>query len=139
MPQRKCSVCGGISHHELTASDEARRIASAMTLHTAAGSAGRWASFRMSDGREVQRHAAYVSRIEAVRFARFDRDTTVYLEITPDGMGNAQAQDFLCYARFLHSRGWRLPDPEFDFDGGMPAFGWDRAAMAAQLVGGKPV
>lgn len=139
MRQRICSVCGGGQHYNLTASTEARRIAEAMTSHSHAGNAGRWASFRMSDGREVQSRAAYMSRIEAVRFARNDRDTTVYLEITPDGMPNADAQDVLCYARFLHSRGWRLPDPEFDFDGGMPAFGWDRAAMARQLVGGKPV
>lgn len=138
MPKRNCSVCGGQLHTDLTASLDARHIADAMTLHSIAGNAGRWASFRMSDGREVQRHAAYGSRIEAVAHARWDRDTTVYLEITPDGMPAADAQDFLCYARFLHSQGWRLPSPDFDFDGGMPAFGWDRAAMAAQLIGGKP-
>jgi hypothetical protein len=120
------------------ASDEAKRIADAMTLHSIAGQAGRWASFRMSDGGEVQRHAAYASRIEAVRAARWDRDTTVYLEISPDGMEPKEAQAFLSYARFLHAQGWRLPDPEFDYDGGMPAFAWDKRAMARQLVGGKP-
>lgn len=136
--QRTCSVCGGGLHSNLGASPEARRIADAMTLHSIAGNAGRWASFRMSDGQEVQRHAAYGSRTEAVRFAGWDRDTTVYLEITPDGMPPGDAQDVLCYARFLHSQGWRLPAPDFDFDGGMPAFSWDRAAMARQLIGGKP-
>lgn len=126
------------THSNLTASDDARRIADAMTLHSIAGNAGRWASFRMSDGREVNTHAAYATRVEAVAFARWDRDTTVYLEISPDGMQPKEAQAFLDYARFLHSQGWRLPDPGFDFDGGMPAHSWDRAAMARQLIGGKP-
>lgn len=127
-----------VTHSNLTASDDAVRIANAMTLHSIAGQAGMWASFRMSDGQEVQAHTAYDSRIAAVRAARWDRDTTVYLEITPDGMQPKEAQAFLTYARFLHSRGWRLPDPGFDYDGGMPAFAWDQAAMARQLVGGKP-
>jgi len=127
-----------MQHSNLLASDEARRIADAMTLHTLAGQAGQWASFRMSDGREVQRGVAYATRVQAVRAAGWDRDTTVYLEITPDGMEPKAAQAFLSYARFLHSRGWRLPSPDFDFDGGMPAFSWDRAAMARQLIGGKP-
>lgn len=125
-------------HSNLTASDDARRIADAMTLHSIAGNAGQWAAFRMQDGREVNCGAAYATRTEAVRFAGFDRDTTVYLEISPDGMEPKEAQAFLTYARFLHSQGWRLPDPDFDFDGGMPAFAWDQAAMARQLIGGKP-
>ena len=136
--QATCSVCGGGLHSNLAASAEARRIADAMTLHSIAGNAGRWASFRMATGDEVHRHAAYGSRIEAVRFAGWDRDTTVYLEISPDGMEPKEAQAFLCYARFLHAQGWRLPDPGFDFDGGMPQFAWDKAAMARQLIGGKP-
>lgn len=127
-----------MEHSNLTASDDAKRIADAMTLHSIAGNAGRWASFRMSDGREVHRHAAYGSRREAVRHANWDRDTTVYLEISPDGMEPKEAGAFLAYARYLHSRGWRLPDPDFDFDGGMPAFAWDQRAMARQLIGGKP-
>lgn len=127
-----------MQHSNLTATDEARRIADAMTLHSIAGQAGQWASFRMSDGREVHRGAAYPSRIAAVIAARWDRDTTVYLEISPDGMEPKEAQAFLSYARYLHSRGWRLPSPDFDYDGGMPQFPWDQAAMAAQLVGGKP-
>lgn len=123
-------------HSNLTASDAARRISDAMTLHTIAGQAGQWASFRMSDGREVHRHAVYPSRIAAVAAARWDRDTTVYLEITPDGMEPKAAQAFLDYARFLHSRGWRLPSPDFDFDSSMPEFAWDQRAMARHLVSG---
>lgn len=123
-------------HSNLTAGDDAKRIADAMTLHSIAGNAGRWASFRMSDGREVHAHTAYATRREAVRFANWDRDTTVYLEIAPDGMQPKEAQAFLNFARFLHSQGWRLPDPDFDFDGGMPAFPWDQRAMARHLISG---
>ncbi len=126
------------AHSNLTASDEARRIADAMTLHSVAGQAGQWAAFRMDDGRERHRGTAFPSRVTAVRACGHDRDTTVYLEISPDGMQPKEAQAFLAYARYLHSRGWRLPDPDFDFDGGMPAFAWDQAAMARQLIGGKP-
>lgn len=126
-------------HSNLLASDDARRMADAMTLHSIAGSAGRWASFWLGTGHEVHRHAAYATRIEAVRFARWDRDRVVYLEITPDGMEPKEAQAFLNYARFLHAQGWRLPDPDFDYDGGRPTFAWDRFAMAKQLTGGKPV
>ena len=128
-----------VEHSNLTASDEARRIADAMTLHAIAGQAGQWASFRMSDGREVQPHVAYATRIAAVKAAGWDRDTTVYLEITPDGMEPKAAQAFLGYARFLHDRGWRLPDPEFDYDGGMPELKSDRLLMARHLISGGKV
>lgn len=123
-------------HSNLTASDEARRIADAMTMHSVCGQAGRWASFRMSDGREVHRAQTYPTRIEAVRLARWDRDTTVYLEITPDGMQPKEADAFLKYARFMHSQGWRLPDPAFDYDAGLPALKSDRLAMARHLISG---
>jgi hypothetical protein len=124
------------THSNLTASDEARRIADAMTLHSIGGNAGQWASFRMSDGREVHPCTAYASRIEAVRSANWDRDTTVYLEIVPGGMEPKEAGAFLQWARFLHSQGWRLPDPDFDFDGGMPDTRADRLAMANHLISG---
>lgn len=121
-----------------TVSDEAKRIADAMTLHTLAGSAGKWASFRMSDGHEVQKATAYDTRIQAVMAARWDRDTTVYLQITPDGMQPKEAEAFLKYARFLHSQGWRLPSPDFDYDASMPMLKSDRYKYARHLVtGGK--
>jgi hypothetical protein len=119
-------------------SDAALRISDRMNLHAVAGNAGRWASFRLSDGHEVIPHTAYGSRIEAVRFAGWDRDTTIYLEIKADGMPAKDAEEFLSYARFLHDQGWRLPSPDFDFEGiGRPAFAWDRAAYANHLINGK--
>lgn len=118
-------------------SDDAKRMSDEMTMHSLAGMKGHWAAFRLSDG-TPRDHAAYVTRKEAVMAQRWDRDETVYLEITPDGMTPKEAEAFLEWARFLHGQGWRLPDPEFDYDGGMPAFSWDKRAMARHLVtGGK--
>ncbi len=115
--------------------DDARRIADEMTLHTIAGSAGMWAAFRMSDGQPID-HVAYERREDAVRAAKHDRDTTVYLEIQPDGMTPREAQAFLSYARMLHDAGFRLPSPDFDFDASMPAFGWDQRAKIRHLASG---
>lgn len=117
-------------------SDAAKRIADEMTMHTLAGEAGHWAAFRLSDGR-ARDHTAYSTRIEAVKAQRWDRDETVYLEITPDGMIPKEAEAYLTYARFLHNHGMRLPDPEFDYDGGMPAFSWDKRANARHLIKGR--
>jgi hypothetical protein len=114
----------------------AKRMADAMTLHAIAGNAGRWASFYIGTGHEVIRHTAYASRIEAVRFAKWDRDRVAYLEIVPGGMQPKEAGAYLQWARFLHSQGWRLPDPGFDFDGGMPHLKSDRLAMARHLISG---
>lgn len=116
--------------------DAAKRMSEAMTLHAIAGNSGCWASFRIADGREVIPHTAYATRIEAVKFARWDRDNVAYLEIVPGGMQAKEAGAFLQWARFLHSQGWRLPDPEFDFDGGMPDTRADRLAMANHLISG---
>lgn len=120
-------------------SDDAKRISDEMTLHALAGKAGCWAAFRMDDGRPRD-HVAYESRIKAVQYAgKWDRDTTVYLEIAPDGMQPEEAEAFLAWARFLHSQGWRLPDPGFDYDGGMPHLKSDRQAMARHLISGGKV
>lgn len=123
-------------HSNLTASTEARRIADAMTLHAVAGNAGQWASFRLDSGTEVHRHATYATRVEAVRHARWNRDTVIYLEIKPDGMQPKEAQAFLSYARFMHARGWRLPSPDFEFDGTMPLLVSDQVKNVRHLVSG---
>lgn len=120
----------------LVVSDAAKRISEAMTLHTLAGSAGKWASFRMSDGREVQAHTAYDSHYDALRHARWDRDTTVYLEITPDGIPPHEAQGLLQYARALHDAGFRIPAPEFSYDPTMPLLRADRVRTIRHLASG---
>jgi hypothetical protein len=117
-------------------SDAARRIADAMTLHTLAGQAGMWASFRMSDGTEVHRGAAYAIREDAVKAAGWNRDTTVYLEIQADGMPVEAAQACLDFQRQLHDAGFRLPDPTFHFDISRPMFPWDRRKMIRHLASG---
>lgn len=129
-------VTGETAYLDPALSDAAKRMADAVTLHAIGGNGGRWASFRLDSGREVIPHTAYATRIEAVRFAKWNRDTVVYVEIVPGGMEPKEAGAFLQWARFLHSRGWRLPDPGFDFDGGMPDTRADRLAMARHLISG---
>lgn len=129
-------VAGNLAYLDPEYADASKRIADAMTLHWIAGNGGRWASFRLSDGREVIPHTAYATRIEAVRFAKWDRDHVLYLEIVAGGMQPKEAGAYLQWGRFLESRGWRLPDPGFDFDGGMPDMRADRLAMARHLISG---
>jgi hypothetical protein len=113
-------------------SDDARRIADEMTLHAIAKSTG-WAVFALATGRPAN-HMAYPRRQDAVRDMKWDRDNYLYLEI--HGMTPREAQAVLSYARFLHDQGWRLPDPEFDYDASMPTYSWDQLANARHLLSG---
>lgn len=122
---------------DLIVSDAAKRISEAMTLHTLAGSAGKWASFRMSDGREVQKATAYDSHYDAMRHAKWDRDTTVYLEITPDGIPGHEAQGLLDYARKLHDAGFRIPSPDFSYDPTRPILRSDQLKTIRHLSRGR--
>lgn len=121
---------------DLVVSDAAKRISDAMTLHTLAEQAGTWASFRMSDGREVQAGTTYATRVDAVRHAKWDRDTTVYLEVTPDGVPPHEAEGLLRYARGLHDMGFRIPMPEFNYDPTMPLLKSDRVRSIRHLASG---
>lgn len=118
----------------LIISDAAKRISYAMTLHTLADSAGKWASFRMADGREVQAATAYDSHADAMRHARGDRDTTVYLEIPPDGIPPHEAEGLLRFARQLHAAGFRIPGPDFNYDPTMPLLQADRDKTIRHLA-----
>ena len=104
-------------------------------MHTLAGSVGRWAAFRMSDGHPVS-NSAFASREVAVAVAGWDRDTTVYLEVQADGMEPEEAQACLDFQRQLHDAGFRIPDPSFAFDISRPKFPWDRAKTIAHLASG---
>jgi hypothetical protein len=115
-------------------SDEAKRVASEMTMHAVNGNAGCWASFKLSDG--TSDHEAYPDRILAVKVNKWDRDNYMYLEITPDGMQPKQAQALLEYYREFHDAGWRLPSPDFDYDPTMPMFDWDKKKTIAHLTSG---
>ena len=120
-------------------SDAAKRISDAMTLHYLAGSAGQWCAFRLDNGKSPDRNTTYDRWVECVRFQKWDRDRFVYLQVEPPGMTPKEAGAFLKYARFLHSRGWRLPPPdEFDFPdvSACPEFKADRLAMARHLISG---
>jgi hypothetical protein len=107
---------------KVTWSDDARRFADAITLHSVAGSAGKWAVITLADGRPKDL-VAYDSRPDAVRSTRWDRDRYLYIFIPPDGMHPREAQACLNYGRMLHDAGFRLPDPD---DRIQPdVIGWD--------------
>lgn len=125
------------------ASEDAKRIADEMTMHTLAGKAGSWAAFRLDDGRPKD-HVAYDSWHDAVAYAgRWDRDETIYLLVQPDGMTAREADSFLRYARFLHAAGHRLPPPDTaafaycsQLGSGLPQLQSDRYKMARHLISG---
>jgi hypothetical protein len=96
---------------EITYPDCAKRMADAVNMHVFMGAAGKWCAFALADGRSPD-NTAYDTRLEAVMYQRWDRDNFVYIHITPDGMTPKAAMAFLTYARQLHDRGFRLPDPE---------------------------
>jgi hypothetical protein len=132
----KTPVAGNLAYLDPEFADASKRIANAMTLHALAGSAGRFAAFKIADGSSPDHNTVYDTRIEAVAHQKWDLDTVMYLEITPDGMQPREAGALLQWWRFLYSRGWRYPYPEFDFDGGMPDLKSDRLAMANHLISG---
>jgi hypothetical protein len=133
---RKAPVSGQLAYLDPALSDASKRMADAMTMHWLAGSAGHWVAFKLADGTSPDRNTAYETRIECVKHQKWDRDNIVYLEVVPGGMEPKEAGAFLQWARFLHSQGWRLPDPEFNFDNGMPDSRADRLAMARHLISG---
>lgn len=138
-PAAKAPVAGEHAYLDPAFADASKRISDAMTLHYLAGSAGQWCAFRLADGTSPDHHTVYPTRIECVRFQKWDRDNVVYLQVEPPGMSPKEAGAFLQWARFLHSQGWRLPDPGFDYDGGMPDRKSDRLAMARHLISGGRV
>lgn len=132
----KAPVAGEQAYLDPEFADAAKRISDAMILHYLAGRTGEWVAFRLADGTTPDRHTTYATRVECVRFQKWDRDNFVYLQVEPPGMSPKEAGAYLQWARFLHSQGWRLPDPGFDFDGGMPDLKSDRLAMARHLISG---
>lgn len=97
-------------------SDDARRMADAMTLASVAGSAGKFLAFALADGRPAG-NVPYETYWDAVAHMRWDRDRFLYLKVSPDGMQPREAEAVLRYARSLHDAGFRLPAP----DDGIPA------------------
>jgi hypothetical protein len=115
-------------------SDDARRMADAVTLAAVAGSANHWMAFHLSDGRPADR-VPYDTRYDAVSHMRWDRDNFVYVLVPPDGMQPKEADACLTYARALHDAGFRLPDPEFiDVMPTMPALKSDQRKQINYLT-----
>lgn len=116
-------------------SDAAKRVASSMTVHALAGSAWKWAAFRLSDGTPLS-NAAYDTRRQAMLAARWNVDLYMYLEIQPDGMSEELAENQLRFARDLHDAGVRI-SPDWEFDLSMPMFEWDRRSTIKELARGR--
>lgn len=116
-------------------SDAAKRVASSMTVHTLAGNKWKWAAYRLSDGTPLS-NTAYDSRREAMADARWNVDYYMYLEIQPDGMSEADAENQLAFARQLYDAGIRI-NPDWEFDLSMPMFEWDRRSMIKELAKGR--
>lgn len=116
--------------------DAARRIADEMTLHALAGKAGYWCAFRLADGQPVDRGTCYERRTDAVKAAKWDRDTTIYLEVQPVGMDPREAQACLNFARSLHDAGFRIPAPDFEYSPSMPLLVADRVKTIRHLASG---
>lgn len=119
--------------------DDVRRVSNEMTLHSLAGAKGKWLAFSMADGRPLD-HVPYDTWGDAVRAAKWDRDNYMFMQVTPDGMGPAEASAMLGYARSLSRAGFRVPGP--DWEGGelssfRPATAHDRRRMARQLITGR--
>lgn len=115
-------------------SDDARRMADAVTLAAVAGSYGCYMAFHLADGRPADR-VPYATRYDAVRHMRWDRDRFVYVLVPPDGMQPKEADVCLKYARALHDAGFRLPDPEFtDVMPTMPALKSDQRLQIQHLL-----
>jgi hypothetical protein len=115
-------------------SDDARRMADAVTLAAVAGSYGCYMAFHLADGRAADR-VPYETRYDAVRAMHWDRDRFVYVLVPPDGMQPREADACLAYARALYDAGFRLPDPEFiDVMPTMPALKSDQRKQISYLT-----
>jgi hypothetical protein len=115
--------------------DDVKRIKHAMDTHAVAKSVG-WVAFRLADGTSPDSNTVYERRVDCVKHQGWDRDNVIYLDIQPDGMSFGEAEAVLSFARSLHDAGFRIPNPEFDFDPVMPHQTADRRKKIAHLASG---
>jgi hypothetical protein len=91
-------------------SDEVKRLAYSVTMHSLAGKAGEWAAYSLQDC--TTDNITYPSQ-NVARRVKWPRDNYFfYIYIPPGGMEMKEAREFLRYARDLYEAGFRLPDPE---------------------------
>jgi hypothetical protein len=112
--------------------DAARRMADEITLHSIAGSAGKWAAIRLADGGSD--HVAYDTRSDAVRHQLSPEHCTFVL-VPPGGMRIREADAVLSFWRQAYDAGFRAVDPRDD----IPVMPLDAGAQREQirLLGGK--
>jgi len=91
--------------------DAAKRLSDDITLHTIAGSAGKWAAITLADGSSDR--TAYPSRSEAIRHQTSPEYCTFVL-IPPGGMTVREADVLLDFWRQAYDAGFRAIDPRDD-------------------------
>jgi hypothetical protein len=89
--------------------DAARRCSDVIRTHVVAGSIGRWAAIRLSDGGSDG--IPYDTRAEAVRH-QLHETQCAYVQIPYDDMSPRAAGVFLRFHRDAYDAGMRLTDPE---------------------------
>jgi hypothetical protein len=119
--------------------DPVKRIKDEMDYHAVMHERG-FVAIKLEDGSPLD-HTAYPTWNDAVKAAKWDRDSYVFLEIQPDGMPYNEAAAVLDYARKLYAGGYRIPSPEWDNHqaSAMPRTAFDRKRAARQLITGKPL
>lgn len=90
-------------------SESAHRCSDAIRLHIVAGSGGKWAAIRLSDGGSDG--IVYDTRADAVRH-QLHETQCAYVCIPWDDMSPRSAENFLKINRELYDAGLRMTDPD---------------------------
>jgi hypothetical protein len=90
-------------------SDAAKRCSDAVNLALHNEGFGRWLAIRLSDGGTDGN--TYNSMSEAISH-QLHESQCAYLKITPDGMGQREAELWLAAVRKLYDKGFRITDPD---------------------------
>jgi hypothetical protein len=92
--------------------DDAMRVADAITLHWVAGGwdgcVGRWMAFKLADGRTD--NILYPSQYDAVRHQKGIYQHYMYLKLVPGGMSICEAEILLALHRKARQRDIGTPD-----------------------------
>ena len=100
---------GDVSVPTVTYSDAAKRCSDIVTMHIAAGQAGRWCAIRLSDGGSDG--VVYDTRSDAIRH-QLHETLCAYVQIPRDSMPPEHAERFLAFHRKCYDAGFRLSDPD---------------------------
>lgn len=112
-------------------SDAAKRCSDIIRMHVVAGSAGKWAAIRLSDGGSD--NVAYDTRADAVRH-QLHESLCAYVKVPLDDMPPEHAERFLAFHRKAYDAGFRLTDPDDRREVIMP---YTREAFRAFMKGNR--